>query len=376
MLDCCSEISGAESAVRMEAILQSHDLDWDHVAQLAQHHGLAPLLYRRLSNAMDAVQPACLEALRQRDKLNAHRTLWLSLELRKIHKHLAARGLEVLPYKGPVLAESLYGNVALRQFSDLDLLARACDLPAIRSALRELGYKPGLQLGRAAERAYLKSGYECTFDSAHGRNLVEIKWQILPRFYSIGFEVDEFFARAVTVNLAGQELRTLCEQDLMLVLCAHAAKHGWAQLSWLCDIAHLARSRTLDWEALRIQAESLGIARMVAVSFLLVHRLFRTVTPMRLNVHNDPAVEGLATGILRQIVADAEFDPQAPGYFRLMMNLRERRRDQISFFWRLCVTPSASDWSTIPLPGPLFPFYRVVRLFRLAGRMATAISRA
>ena len=57
----------------------------------------------------------------------------------------------------------------------------------------ELGYKPRLQLTPAAERAYLKSGYEYTFDGAQGRNLVEIKWQILPRFYSIGFEVDDFF---------------------------------------------------------------------------------------------------------------------------------------------------------------------------------------
>ena len=53
-----------------------------------------------------------------------------------------------------MLAERLYGDVALRQFSDLDLLARARDLPAIRSALSELAYRPGLQLGRAAERAY------------------------------------------------------------------------------------------------------------------------------------------------------------------------------------------------------------------------------
>ena len=66
-----------------------------------------------------------LEALRQQDKANAHRALWLTLELLNIHRHLQTRGLEVLPYKGPVLAETLYGNVAMRQFSDLDLLIRS-----------------------------------------------------------------------------------------------------------------------------------------------------------------------------------------------------------------------------------------------------------
>jgi Uncharacterised nucleotidyltransferase len=192
---------------------------------------LVPLLYRRLATALGANRSAGLEAIRQQDKRNAHRTLWLTVELLNISQHLAARGLEVLPYKGPVLAESLYGNVALRQFSDLDLLVRAPDLPALRSALVELGYKPGLQLAQAAERAYLKSGYEFPFDGAQGRNLVERKWQILPRFYSIAFEVDKFFERAVGVDVAGHKLRTLCDQDLMLVLCVHAAKHGWALLA-------------------------------------------------------------------------------------------------------------------------------------------------
>ncbi len=325
---------------------------------------------------MDASQSSWLDELGWHDKINAHRTLLLTLELLNIHKNLAAPGLAVLPYKGPVLAESLYGNVALRQFTDLDLLVRARDLSAVRSALIELGYKPGLELPRGAERAYLKSGYEYTFDGARGRNLVEIKWQILPRFYSVDFNVDDFFARAVTVIVAGQELRTLCEQDLMLVLCAHVAKHAWTQLSWLCDIVQLAQSRSLDWEALRIEAERLGIARIVAVSFLLAQKLLGNAPPAQLNLKGDPAAEALAERVLRQIVAEAEFDPASLGYFRLMMNLRERRRDRMSFFWRLCLTPGAGEWSAVRLPGPLFPLYRVVRLFRLAGRMAGALLRA
>jgi hypothetical protein len=170
------------------------------------------------------------------------------------------------------LAERLYSNVAQRQFFDLDPLVRVRDVTAIRSALAELGYEPALHLTQAAERAYIKSGYEYTFDSAQGRNLVEIKWQVLPRFYSIGFKVDNFFERAVEIDVAGHRVRTLCDQDLMLVLYVHAAKHGWRQISWLCDITQLARSRALDWKALREQAEKLGITRIVAVSFLLSHK--------------------------------------------------------------------------------------------------------
>jgi hypothetical protein len=373
ILACCGEDSGGHSPARIRAIL-GHGIDWERLLQLAQHHGLVPLLYRRLSTAVETSHSASLEALRQQDKVNAHQTLWLTLDLLAIHRHLAARGLEVLPYKGPVLAESLYGNVGLRQFSDLDLLVRSHDLPRIKADLAELGYEPGLRLTQAAERAYLKSGYEYTFDGANGRNLLEIKWRILPQFYSIGFDVDDFFQRAVAVTVQGQSLRTLCDQDLMLVLCVHAAKHAWTQLSWLCDIVQLARSRSLDWAALQAQAARLGIARIVAVTFLLAHKLLGASLPPVPDEPKDAAAHALAQRILEVIVADVEFDMESIRYFRLMTDLRERWQDRAAFLWRLCVTPGAGEWSAIRLPGPLFPLYRVVRGFRLAGRLVSSRS--
>ncbi len=370
ILACCGDDSDGRHSANIPQILR-HGVNWERLLQLAHHHGLVPLVFRRLSAEMDAGRWHGLEAVRQQDKANAHRTLWLTLELLNIHRHLRARGLDVLPYKGPLLAESLYGNVALRQFSDLDLLVRSDDLPAIKQALAELGYEPGLRLAQAAERDYLKSGYEYTFDGARGRNLLEIKWQVLPRFYSIGFDVNEFFERAAVVTIEGQRLRTLCEQDLMLVLCAHAAKHAWKQISWLCDIVQLARSQGLDWAALQARAERLGIMRIVTVTFLLAHKLLGAALPVQFGrvIEGDAEAEVLAERVVRLIVAEEEFDPESMAYFRLMMELRERRRDRASFWWRLLITPGAGEWATVRLPGPLFPLYRVVRVYRLAERL-------
>jgi hypothetical protein len=155
----------------------------------------------------------------------------------------------------------------------------------------------------------------------------------------------------------------------MLVLCVHAAKHSWKQLSYLCDVAQLARSRGLNWKALQTEAARLGIARIVAVSFLLAHKLLGAALPAGLDLHRDPAAEPLTQRVLQRLVADVEFDPESISYFRLMMDLRERRRDRASFLCRLCLTPGPGEWSAIRLPGPLFPLYRAVRVGRLAGRL-------
>ncbi len=368
ILACCGNQSGGGASARIRQILR-HGVDWERLISLAHHHGLVPPLYRRLSTEMDATHSPGLEVLRRKDESNTHRALWLTVELLHICRHLQARGLEVLPYKGPVLAEALYGNVALRQFSDLDLLIRSEDLPRIKVALAELGYAPGLRLAQAAERDYLKSGYEYTFDGARGRNLLEIKWQVLPRFYAIGFDVGDFFHRAVVITIEGQKLRTLCDQFLMLVLCVHAAKHCWRQISWLSDIVQLARSRALDWVALRSEAERLGIVRIVTLTFMLAHELLGAELPAQFGAEKDAIPENLTQRILGLILSEEEFDPETIAYFRLMTELRERRRDRVSFCWRLLVTPGAGEWSAVQLPRPLFPLYRAVRVFRLAGRL-------
>ena len=154
----------------------------------------------------------------------------------------------------------------------------------------------------------------------------------------------------------------------MLVLCVRAAKHGRRQISWLCEITQLAQSRALDWEALGIQAAKLGIARIVAVSFLLAQKLLGTSLPARLEAQSDPSVEPLAQKILQQIVGDDEFDSESLAYFRLMMDLRERPRDRASFAWRLWVTPSTGEWSAV----------RAARLlcFRFIGQYACSGWRA
>ena len=127
MLACCAHASGDE---RIREILEG-PLDWKRLLQLAGHHAVIPQLYQRLSASN--VIPQALPLLQQHYEANARQTLWLTRELLRILSHLQRNSIETLPYKGPVLAEILYGNVALRQFSDLDLLIHEADLAKVKA---------------------------------------------------------------------------------------------------------------------------------------------------------------------------------------------------------------------------------------------------
>jgi hypothetical protein len=370
LLAACSATSPHERRTHLLPLLQQ-PIRWERLFALADHHGIQPLLCQALVGFEEAVPPNEMHSLRQTHQVNLHKALLLSRELIRIVDHLSTLGIEVMPHKGPALAEVLYADVALRQSSDLDLLIRPHDLARIRDAVRELGYAPHLHLSDAEERAYLQSGYECAFDGPAGPNLLELQWAILPRFYAVDFDMDSVFQRAVTVTVAGQPMKTPSPADLLLILSVHAAKHVWGRLVWLCDVARLMNLPSLDWDWISSRARDLGIVRILAVTMLAVTELLGAAIPTAAQgiLKADRATLALVAEIKPHIVNEAAFNVESPDYFRLMMRLRERRADRTRFLARLVFTPGPGEWAAVRLPSPLSPLYRLVRLSRLAARL-------
>jgi hypothetical protein len=364
LLACCGNSSATQG--RIHDLLQRL-LDWRQVVAIAAHHGVVPQLCEKISSFAGLIPHEAYRSIRKAYESNAKRTLWLSRELASILRHLEACNIPAIPYKGPALAEFLYGDVIRREFSDLDILIRPQDVIRARSALREIGFTAGLDLTPSEEQAFLRSGYEFTLDSVNGRNLLEIQWQILPRFYAVDFDMEGFFARAVIQTVAGLEIPSLCPEDLLLTLCAHAAKHLWVQLSWFCDVVSLAESTQIGWDSVWRQAEALGIERIVAVTFTIAHRLLGAPLPPAMRT--DSRVESLVSEVIPLIMESKPLDNESMAYFRLIARSRERRMDRVRFWWRLATTPSVGEWSAVRLPAPLFPLYRVVRAVRLGKRL-------
>jgi hypothetical protein len=301
----------------------------------------------------------------------APRNLRLAAELIHILNCLERAGITAIPYKGPVLAELLYGDLARRDFSDLDVLVAAKDLGGAKTALASIGFEPHFELAGARQQAFVRDGYECTYDGPAGRNLLELQWQLAPRFFAVDFDMTAIFARAQTVSMAGRSVCTLAAEDLLPAVCVHAAKHLWGRLGWLRDIAALAEHGGFVWEQVLGEAERLGIARIVAVSLLLARNLLDATLPDAATefANQDPASRQLAAQVAAHIPVAQEFSTESLAYFGWMLRLRERFSDRRRFLTRLAFTPSLGEWAWVPLPDGLFPLYRVVRMARLSTRL-------
>ena len=369
----CARDLSAEDLERVRVVLRS-SIQWPTLIELADRHGLQPLLFNLLSHVEESVPTAEMNNLRQYYRSNVHKALFLSSELIRVADALSSVGVQVLPYKGVALAEAVYGDIALRQAGDIDVLMRRDDLPQAKPILKDLGYESKACLSVAQEVAYLRSGYEFSFDSALGRNLLEVQWAIQPRFYAVDYAMDSIFERATTIEVAGHSMKTPSPEDLFIILSLHAAKHVWGRLIWLCDISRVAALPSLDWDWIGSQAVSLGIVRILGVTLRMTEKLFNITVPGKSEgvLPKDEASVQLADELLAQIADGRVYDVESLDYFRLMVRLRERPIDRMRFVSRLALTPGPSEWAAVRIPEALFPLYRVVRVFRLAGRLVRA----
>jgi hypothetical protein len=360
-------------------------VDWSEVIRLAEHHGVFPLAARNLIEHCQVkdgrgLPPEVERSLRSAYEGNLRRSLWFAAELARIMQHFERWQLRALPYKGPVLAQSLYRDLGLRSFSDLDFLISPADFERAKRALAEIGYRPSATLNPviespAAERLWLRTGYERSFDSAAGKNLVELQWALLPHFYAVDLRVENLLARAGRTVVAGSEVPCLSPEDSLLVLCLHAAKHLWTRLIWLSDIAETLRSysetQTIDYSLVFSRAQSLGIARVLGVSFWLVKNVLRAEIPQPAEemITADSRVPALGVEFAARLARGASYDFESTEYFRLILKLRERRGDRLRYLWRLVWTPGTGEIAAVRLPEALFPLYRIVRIGRLMRKL-------
>ena len=343
--------------------------NWGTVLGSAEHHRLIPALYA----ALVSQSHASIHQMRDAARAHAWRALRFTAELKRTAQHFDRRRIQYLAYKGPALAQLLYGDVTKRQFGDLDLLVRPQDVPRAREALIQLDYEQQLSLSAKQEQFYLRTGYEYAFRLGTERHVLELQWQIVPQFCSIGLEIDSLFDRSIQIELEGLPLRTLGREDLMIVLCIHAAKHQWSQLGMLRDIATLSEF-DLDWRWITSETRRLGVLKILQISLLAISKLFGFELPAAC----EPAslfrdVAEFTSQLVQNLRGNREPNTESLEYFLTQAGTRERWRDRARFFWRLATNPSISEWETVRLPDALFRLYRAIRIARLTKRFARAI---
>jgi hypothetical protein len=367
LLLCCSRTQvTATHIARIQALIQ-HPLDWPGLLALAESQGVAPLLHTQLATICPTAVPddvrSHLQTLHDR---NFQKNLSRTIELLQIVGLLTAHGIAVRAFKGATLAQKAYGNLALREFVDLDILVPETQVVQASHLLVERGYAPQFELTDAQLHTYAQLRNEHTFWHHTKEIAVDLHWELLPRSYSFSPPPELLWADCDWVPFTQQALPTLPPEPLLLFLCAHGAKHNWSRLCWICDVAELLRvSPQLDWERLHQSTGQLGSRRMLRLGLFLAHHLLGAALPepMLTQIQGDAAVQRLAQTIQASLFQPtSEPTPRGDAVYRGTM---ESHRDRLWYWFDIIFTPTPLEWQAVPLPQPLYPLYYAIRLLRL-----------
>jgi hypothetical protein len=347
------------------------EYDWGYLLQAAQEHGVIPLLYRHLH----AVQPNAIPAevskrLREETIANTRSNLALTKELFNLLDLFEAHSISTIPYKGPVLAAFAYGDIALRQFVDLDLIVRKRDVLRVKELLVTRGWRPEFELNDAQEAAFLDHYYDYGFTNERGL-LIEIHWELTEGFFSIPIDVDGLWKRLKEIEIARRRIMTLSPEDSLLIVCVHSSKHLWSRLGWISDVARLiATNEDLNWRQVSDHAAELGATRMFYLGLLLANQLLGATLPEQISrdINSDPTSSALAAEIIKRLFEKRSTSPGILETAKLHVRMRERAADRARYCSRLLLNTTVGDWTSIKIPRPLFFLYYLVRPFRLAGK--------
>lgn len=351
--------------------------DWLPILQEAEKTKVLPLVGRNLTEAAgDLLPPDAADYLSQRVRAHALHNLARVAELVRLVRRFNEAGIQVLPLKGPVLSQALYGNVSLRQFSDLDVLvppdgfAQAVGM-VLADGYRQ--YRPAQVLQPDQIEALLRHFDDYHFGFFHSRRRVqlEVHWDLVRHMPAEAF-------RSLPLDgvvLGGERLPLLAPEALLLYLCLHGSKDYWHRLSWVCDVAAFVEAfPEVDAEAVWRRAVRYGAAMRLCLGLFLAQELLGTRLPEPLRLHVErrrPVLERAAA--MCPLMDPRPVDVPQGVYLRYQSLTRERLRDRLHFYGQYLFGPKhwvLEEEGAPALPARLFALYYLRRVGHLVFRHA------
>jgi hypothetical protein len=371
LLLCTRRQMGADTSKRILAIA-SGEPDWNALLAAASEHTLTSLVCKNLQDCAPAALPTPWRERLARSYFECScRNLALTAELFRVLAALESCGVSATPYKGPVLAAQAYGDVALREFSDLDIIVPQRQIVAAHEALLDLGFCPEIAAIEPSQSPRRTPG-QYAYRKGAG-TLVELHTERTLRYFPAPLDLQALCTRRQPITLAGRRVLTFSAEDTLLLLSVHGSKHLWDRLSWIADIAALtARSRPdwrPDWALVLERARSWRVQRMLLLGVGLAARLLEAAPPDEVTycLQRDSVTRRMIEQISRGLFSVEKIQLGVLSRFAFRVRMRGRFTQGLPYAIRLALMPTELDRGTRRLPDPLYALLRPLRLARTYG---------
>jgi len=247
----------------VQDIISGGPFDYGRLVGLAGTNGVSPLLYLNLST-LQGIPELPMNELRKAYLRTVKENVVRGAEVMRLLTSFKKRDIEVIPLKGPIASDIIFGNPGLYPSGDIDFLVHPSDLQRTKQVLLEEGYNASV----LEEGDMLRCGYHLIFEK--GRNVLEVHWKLSFRYFDIP---PEFWWEDIRImKYQDTEVLMLSPERYLLYAIFRLYSHAFRPLRFLIFVAALLRSyrQELDWVSLSIFSEKFRMARLVSFTLKLL----------------------------------------------------------------------------------------------------------
>ena len=282
------------------------------------------------------------------------------------------------------MAAAIYGDISMRQFSDLDIFIKENDIERARAVLLSLGYRPDPDH---------QLDFEAHYISENNRFIIDLHWAFSfkdirrKRDVSFEFDLEGIWERMGQIAFLESMIAQFSKEDMFIIRCQDAVKEywkdPWPKLIWVHDIAQMIQVHAeMDWEWVVWKANQSKSQRLISLCLSLAENLIGTPLPemVRSRIQLDKQVKVLMKQACRMFYDEDEaqnpFLDKHHGFLRrelFCIRLKESFKDRIPYYFRMLrryrtnacrAVKNKEERGLLLLPDPLsFLYYLFIVLY-------------
>lgn len=328
---------------------------------LVNRHRLPALVTKVLTRTGEEIgQDLTAFSLPNEGRRTAIKNLALHGEFLRLQTAFSIANIQMMPLKGTMLSQRLYGDIGLRQMKDIDLLVKPDKLFSSLDLLAKNGYQINLHPNLFKKK-----------------DLVLKRWWHIECYQPVLKIHLELHWRFERVQDVAQEskwwswLEPSDPQDEIifefLFLCLHGASHGWSRLKWLGDVMVLMeRFNDNEWQKTLELSSSLKMNEIVAQVIYLSWEIFSPTWKHKFATEissNHKKIWFIITNAHDHIISNegSYYDKVIRNlYLQAHMGYRYSIRENFNF-WHLFLSAHPDDLVLMRLPNWMSWLYIILR---------------
>lgn len=365
----CRIFVGSASVAQFQHVVSVTGFNWDNFYLLAGRHSIRPIVFRAVHTCN--IPEDIKQKFQQISRRFALRNLDHARELVRLCKLFREKHINAVPYKGAILSQKYYGDLTLRESSDLDFLidTGAGHIDSIRRLMLEGGYADRSEIPPGFLQTYLKYSREYSFDMMEGDERkfhAEFHWYAASQVFDYDRPLPNavLFKQMMIVDLLHEPITALGDDGHILsVVSHHGLNQKWGKLKYVLDMAMLLKNSDPTGQKMaKATAEEYGFAKAFHLGFYLAEAI------LGIEVEGKEAPPADAKDYLTSLFADKKGQKRIGKMLAGGLKIRDNPAAKYRLVYKYMVyalAPSILDYRFIKLPRVLYPLYAVIKPIRL-----------